>query len=183
MNVSILVEELIKISITNEKRFGQLLTPAILKKVDDDLVNTVFSYIPNTAIDAYHGLTEGLHEFCNKIKSEKVLALGSDIDPVKLREILSIMPRMEKVAVKDIKLRTFITEDNKRDDLVAHVYDVTYGVIKRDTDSLVVLDDSIVRGIPHLKQSILRILDRLGPKHIVITSSAPTDKISRLLRN
>jgi amidophosphoribosyltransferase len=154
------------------KRLGQLLTPAILKKVDYDLVNTVFSYIPNTAIDAYHGLTEGLHEFCNKIKSEKVLALGSDIDPVKLREILSIMPRMEKVAVKDIKLRTFITEDNKRDDLVAHVYDVTYGVIKRDTDSLVVLDDSIVRGTT-LKQSILRILDRLGPKHIIITSSAP----------
>ncbi len=154
------------------KRLGQLLTPAILKKVDYDLVNTVFSYIPNTAIDAYHGLTEGLHEFCNKLKSDRILALGSDINPDKLNEILSIMPRMEKVAVKDIKLRTFITEDKQRDDLVAHVYDVTYGVVRRDIDSLVVLDDSIVRGTT-LKQSILRILDRLGPKHIVITSSAP----------
>ena len=154
------------------KRLGQLLTPAILKKVDYDLVNTVFSYIPNTAIDAYHGLTEGLHEFCNKLKADRILALGSELNPDKLNEILSLMPRMEKVAVKDIKLRTFITEDNKRDDLVAHVYDVTYGVVKRDIDSLVVLDDSIVRGTT-LKQSILRILDRLGPKHIVITSSAP----------
>lgn len=154
------------------KNLGKMLTQAVLKEVDFDFSNTVFAYIPNTASVAYQGMMDELHSFCDGIKAEKIHALGPKPNLEAIRKILAIRPRSENVAVKDIKLRTFITEDSKRDDLVAHVYDITYGSLKRDQDNLVVIDDSIVRGTT-LKQSILRILDRLGPKKIVIASSAP----------
>ncbi len=153
------------------KKLGELLTESILQEVNFDLKNTVFSYIPNTASVAFQGMSDELHRFCDGIKKDKIKSLKPDDDEA-LNEILALKPRVENVAVKDVKMRTFITEDQKRDDLVAHVYDVTYGVIKSDEDNLVVLDDSIVRGTT-LKQSIVRILDRLKPKHIVIGSSAP----------
>ncbi|MDP4290642.1 MAG: amidophosphoribosyltransferase [Bacteroidota bacterium] len=154
------------------KALGKLLTPAILKAVDFDIPNTVFSYIPNTAIDAFYGMMEELHNFCDQIKKDRIIEAAGNLDKAKLDEIFKLYPRMEKVAVKDIKMRTFITEDTKRDDLVGHVYDITYGVIHPGVDNLVVLDDSIVRGTT-LKQSIISILDRLGPKNIVVASSAP----------
>lgn len=154
------------------KKLGKSLAPAILKAIDYDLKNTVFSYIPNTAIDAFYGLVEELNQFCDTIKKDKITELGNNITKEKLDEIFSLKPRIEKVAVKDIKLRTFIAQDTSRDDLVAHVYDVAYGTIKRGVDNLVVIDDSIVRGTT-LKQSIVRILDRLGPRRIIIASSAP----------
>jgi len=154
------------------KNLGKFLAPAILAAVDHDLENTVFSYIPNTAIDAYYGLTEEIGDFCTRIKKEKILGLKGNMTAGDLEQILRLKPRMEKVAVKDMKLRTFITQDSHRDDLAAHVYDITYGSIRNGVDNLVVLDDSIVRGTT-LKQSIIRILDRLGPKKIVIASSAP----------
>ncbi|HLO91029.1 MAG: amidophosphoribosyltransferase [Chloroflexota bacterium] len=154
------------------KRLGQALTPAILEAVKHDINNTVFSYIPNTAVDAYYGLMEELGRFCDRIKKDQLLKNAANLTPALIDEIMNLKPRIEKVAVKDIKLRTFITQDTGRDDLVAHVYDVTYGVVKPGTDSLVVIDDSIVRGTT-LKKSIIRILDRLGPKKIVIASSAP----------
>jgi amidophosphoribosyltransferase len=154
------------------KALGRLLTPAILKAVDYDINKTVFSYIPNTAIDAYYGMMAELHNFCDKIKQDRILEAAGNLDKEKLEEIFKLSPRMEKVAVKDIKMRTFITEDTKRNDLVGHVYDITYGTIRPGIDSLVVLDDSIVRGTT-LKQSIISILDRLGPKNIVVASSAP----------
>lgn len=154
------------------KKLGKFLAPAILKTVDYNLKDTVFSYIPNTAAVAFYGLVEALDDFCNKVKSEKLLQNKDALTEGTIKEILSLTPRVEKVAVKDIKLRTFITQDLGREDLVAHVYDVTYGIIQTGTDTLVVLDDSIVRGTT-LRRSIIRILDRLGPKHIVIASSAP----------
>ncbi|MGE5424090.1 MAG: hypothetical protein ACM3N9_01930 [Syntrophothermus sp.] len=154
------------------KKLGQLLTPAILKAVDYDIENTVFSYIPNTAIDAYYGMIEETGNFCDKVKRDRILNLGKNLTPEGLDQILKLKPRVEKVAVKDMKLRTFITQDSQRDDLTAHVYDITYGSIRKGLDNLVVLDDSIVRGTT-LKQSILRILDRLHPKKIIIASSAP----------
>jgi len=154
------------------KRLGKLLAPAILKAINYDLENTVFSYIPNTAAVAFKGLIEELNVFCNQIKSDRIIELGADVTPEKLHEILGFGPRVEDIAVKDIKLRTFITRDTSRDDLVGHVYDITYGVVRSGIDNLVVIDDSIVRGTT-LKQSIIRILDRLGPKKIVIASSAP----------
>ncbi|MEI6456217.1 MAG: amidophosphoribosyltransferase, partial [bacterium] len=154
------------------KNLGKFLAPSILEAIDYDLENTVFSYIPNTAIDAYYGLIEEIDAFCDKIKIEKIVQAGKGLTPEKLNEIFRLKPRAEKVAVKDLKLRTFITQDSQRDDLAAHVYDITYGSIRRGVDNLVVLDDSIVRGTT-LKQSIIRILDRLGPKKIVISSSAP----------
>ncbi len=154
------------------KRLGQLLTPAILKAIDHDLENTVFSYIPNTASVAFRGLAEGLDTFCNNVIKDKILQLGDKLNTSNLDTIFKIKPRIEKVAVKDIKLRTFITQDTERDDLVGHVYDVTYGILKPGRDNLVVLDDSIVRGTT-LKKSILKILDRLEPKKIVVASSAP----------
>ncbi len=153
------------------KRLGKFLSPGILKAIDYDLENTVFSYIPNTAIDAYYGLIEEIGHYCNRIKAERIVA-GKNLSREKIEEILKLQPRAEKVAVKDIKLRTFITQDSQRDDLTAHVYDITWGSIRRGLDNLVVLDDSIVRGTT-LKQSIIRILSRLGPKKIVIASSAP----------
>jgi amidophosphoribosyltransferase len=154
------------------KMLGKFLAPAILKAIDHDLANTVFSYIPNTAIDAYYGLIEELTLFCNSIKKDRILETGGKLTPAELDEILTLAPRAEKVAVKDLKLRTFIAQDSQRDDLAAHVYDITYGSIRKGKDNLVVLDDSIVRGTT-LKQSIIRILDRLEPKKIIIASSAP----------
>ena len=160
-------------SIYKERQtLGHQLCPAILKAVDYDLRNTVFSYIPNTAEVAFGGMIEGLHDYLNSIKKAKILKMGSTISESRLTEILSIHPRVHKIAIKDAKLRTFITNDNQRDEMVAHIYDTTYGVIKEGKDNLVILDDSIVRGTT-LKQSILKILDRLGPKKIVVVSSAP----------
>jgi len=154
------------------KKLGKLLAPSILKAIDYDLENTVFSYIPNTAAVAFRGLAEELDQFCNTVKKDKILQLGNNLSKDGLDKIFQLKPRIEKIAVKDIKLRTFITQDSQRDDLVGHVYDVTYGIINRGVDNLVVLDDSIVRGTT-LKQSIIRILDRLGPKKIIVASSAP----------
>ena len=154
------------------KRLGRMLTPAVLSAVNHNLEATVFSYIPNTAAVAFYGMVEQLGDVCDKLKKDLILKEGADLTPQKMDEIFRLKPRVEKLAVKDIKLRTFITQDHARDDLVAHVYDVTYGIVQPGVDSLVVLDDSIVRGTT-LKKSIIRILDRLGPKKIVIASSAP----------
>ena len=157
---------------TERKCLGKLLTPSILKAIDYDLENTVFSYIPNTASVAFRGLAEELDLFCNSVKKDKIIQLGENVTSEKLDKILQLKPRIEKIAVKDVKLRTFITQENQRDDLVGHVYDVTYGIIRRGVDNLLILDDSIVRGTT-LKQSIIKILDRLGPKKIIVASSAP----------
>ncbi len=154
------------------QKLGSQLCPAVLKSVDYDLVNTVFSYIPSTAEVAFSGLVEGLNHYANTIKRHQILMMGNNVRDPELSEILSIHPRVHKIAIKDAKLRTFITNDNQRDDMVAHVYDTTYGVINKGIDNLVIIDDSIVRGTT-LKQSILKILDRLGPKKIVVVSSAP----------
>ena len=154
------------------KKLGKLLAPAVLNAIDHDLDNTVFSYIPNTASVAFRGFAEELESFCDRIKKDRILQLGGKCSPKELDSIFNLRPRIEKIAVKDIKLRTFITQDTQRDDLVGHVYDVAYGIVNKGKDNLVVLDDSIVRGTT-LKKSIIRILDRLGPKKIVIASSAP----------
>jgi amidophosphoribosyltransferase len=154
------------------KKLGKALAPSILKSIDYDLENTVFSYIPNTAAVAFQGLMDEIWNYCSEVKKEKILQLGREVTPEKLAEIFRIRPRTEQVAVKDAKLRTFITQESERDDLVGHIYDVTYGIIRDDVDNLVVIDDSIVRGTT-LKQSIIRILDRLHPKKIIIASSAP----------
>jgi|AntRauTorcE11898_2_1112593.scaffolds.fasta_scaffold00151_7 amidophosphoribosyltransferase len=154
------------------KKLGALLTNSILEEVNFDLKNTVFSYIPNTASVAFQGMVGEITHICDRIKQDEILAKGPEITKEELGNILALKPRVENVAVKDVKMRTFITEDQKRDDLVAHVYDVTYGVIRNNQDNLVVLDDSIVRGTT-LKHSIIRILDRLKPKKIIIGSSAP----------
>ena len=154
------------------KKLGKSLMPAILRSVDYNFKDTVFSYIPNTAAVAFHGLAEELSKFCNEVKRDKIIQLGDNITPEKLDEILKLNPRIEKVAVKDVKLRTFITQDKQRNDLVAHVYDITYGTVKKGIDNLVIIDDSIVRGTT-LKYSIIQILDRLGPKKIIVASSAP----------
>ena len=154
------------------KKLGELLTPQILNAIDYDVKNTVFSYIPNTAESAFFGMTQGIEEYMYREKKRQIIEKGRNISEHELWEIISARPRVEKVALKDIKLRTFISQDSGRDDLVGHVYDITYGSVKRDTDNLVIIDDSIVRGTT-LKQSILRILDRLGPKRIVVVSSSP----------
>lgn len=154
------------------KKLGRLLVDKILKSVDYDFENTVFSYIPNTAEVAYYGMVEGVHKYIRTYQKEKILNHQHELDNEKLEKLLNMSPRVEKITLKDVKLRTFITQDADRKDMVAHVYDTTYGVVKRGVDNLVVLDDSIVRGTT-LKQSILRILDRLGPKKIIIVSSAP----------
>lgn len=151
---------------------GRSLTPAILEAVDHDLENTVFSFIPNTAEVACYGMLKGVEDHLDRVKEQRILELGPSPDPDRLRAILALRPRLEKVAIKDAKLRTFITNDDARDDLVAHVYDITYGSVRPGVDDLVVIDDSIVRGTT-LKQSILRMLDRLGPERIVVVSSAP----------
>jgi amidophosphoribosyltransferase len=154
------------------KQLGRLLCPQILEAVDHDIKNTVFSFIPNTAEVAYYGMVEGVHKYIKKYQRDQLLNRADKITDEELTEVLAIAPRVEKLAIKDVKLRTFITNDADRGEMVAHVYDTTYGVIKSGTDTLVALDDSIVRGTT-LKQSILKILDRLGPKKIVVVSSAP----------
>lgn len=154
------------------KKLGSNLNEKIWEAIDGKLQDTVFSFIPNTAETAFYGMLEGMNERLNAIKKEKILALGDKPDQDKLAEILEWKVRTEKIAIKDAKLRTFITQDDARDDMVAHVYDITYGTIKKKVDKLVILDDSIVRGTT-LKKSILRILDRLEPKKIIVVSSAP----------
>ncbi len=154
------------------KQLGRLLCPQILDAVDNDIKNTVFSYIPNTAEIAFYGMVEGVNKYVKSYQRERLLNREDKISDDELSEVLALAPRVEKIAIKDVKLRTFITQDADRSEMVAHVYDTTYGLIKNSTDNLVVLDDSIVRGTT-LKQSILKILDRLGPKKIVVVSSAP----------
>ena len=154
------------------KQLGRLLCPQILSAINNDLKNTIFSYIPNTAEVAFYGLVEGIHKYVKVFQKETLLKRADKISDEELTEMLNMAPRVEKIAIKDVKLRTFITQDADRQDMVAHVYDTTYGLIKRGTDTLVILDDSIVRGTT-LKQSILKIIDRLGPKKILVISSAP----------
>ncbi|HEK22304.1 amidophosphoribosyltransferase [Mucilaginibacter sp.] len=154
------------------KQLGRLLCPQILDVVNNDIKNTVFSYIPNTAEVAFYGMVEGIHKYIKQYQRDRLLNREDKISEEELSEVLALAPRVEKIAIKDVKLRTFITQDADRSEMVAHVYDSTYGLIKRDADTLVVLDDSIVRGTT-LKQSILKILDRLGPKRVVVVSSAP----------
>jgi amidophosphoribosyltransferase len=154
------------------KELGRKLCPAILDAVGHDLRHTVFSYIPNTAEVAFYGMTKGMEDYLKHVKKRKILELGKDVTDAALDEILSIKPRIEKIAIKDAKLRTFITNDTARGEMVAHVYDITYGTVRKGHDNLVVIDDSIVRGTT-LKNSIIRMLDRLEPKKIVIVSSAP----------
>ena len=153
------------------KNLGKFVFPQILKSIDNDISNSVFSFIPNTAETSFYGMTEAAEDFLNEQKTAKILSGGKSLSAQKVTEILSERPRIEKIAIKDAKLRTFIADDSSRDDLVAHVYDVTYGVVK-PTDNLVIIDDSIVRGTT-LKKSIIKILDRLSPKKIVVVSSAP----------
>ena len=143
-----------------------------MEAIGHDLDNSVFSFIPNTAEVSFYGMIKGLEDYLNDRKFAAISALGKEVTEEKLREIIYQRARIEKIAIKDAKLRTFITQDDSRDDLVAHVYDITYGSVKRNLDTLVVIDDSIVRGTT-LKQSILRILDRLDPVKIVVVSSAP----------
>ena len=156
---------------TERKQLGRNVVPQVLKAIDNDLKNSVFSFIPNTAEISFYGLMKGMQEKLNEIKLNKIKALGENPSDEQLQEVLALRNRIEKIAIKDAKLRTFITQDNSRDDLVTHVYDITYGSVY-PTDNLVIIDDSIVRGTT-LKQSILRILDRLNPKKIVVVSSAP----------
>lgn len=151
---------------------GRQLSGIILKKLDYDLKNTIFSFIPNTAETAFYGLVKGAEDYLNKIKIERILSWGKDYDDEKLAEMVNRRVRVEKIAIKDVKLRTFITEDSSRNEMVQHVYDITYGTVKKDVDTLVVIDDSIVRGTT-LKESIIRMLSRLKPKRIIIVSSAP----------
>ena len=153
------------------KQLGRLLCPQILDAVQGDLERTVFSFIPNTAEVAFYGMVEGVYEFIHRKQREALLNRSDKISDAELERVLNLSPRVEKIALKDAKLRTFITQDADRQDMVAHVYDTTYGVIQ-PADTLVVLDDSIVRGTT-LKQSILRMLDRLHPKKIIVVSSAP----------
>jgi len=153
------------------KMLGRLLMPKVLEAINGDTKNTVFSYIPNTAETSFYGMVETAEDFLNKKKTEAILKGKRSLSSDKVTEVLSERIRVEKIAIKDVKLRTFITEDSSRDDLVAHVYDVTYGVIK-PTDNLVIIDDSIVRGTT-LKKSIIKMMDRLHPKKIVVVSSAP----------
>lgn len=153
------------------KMLGKLVFPEILKSIDDDLENTVFSYIPNTAETSFFGMVKEAQNYLNNKKEEQIIELGPNITREELHKILDVRPRIEKVAIKDAKLRTFITQDSSRDDLVTHVYDISYGSVKQN-DNLVIIDDSIVRGTT-LKRSILKILDRLSPKKIIVVSSAP----------
>ena len=154
------------------KQLGKELVPSILRAIDNDIDHTVFSFIPNTAEVAYCGMMEGLNEYLNDLKAKQIADLGHKPTQEELEHILSRRIRGEKVAIKDIKLRTFIAEGNTRNDLAAHVYDITYGSLVPGQDNLVIIDDSIVRGTT-LRQSIIGILDRLGPKKIVIVSSSP----------
>lgn len=151
---------------------GYQLSNTVLKAVDYDLKNSIFSFIPNTAETAFYGLIKGAEDYLNKIKIERILSWGKDYDEDKLAEMINRKIRIEKIAIKDVKLRTFITEDSSRNEMVQHVYDITYGTVRKNTDTLVVIDDSIVRGTT-LKESIIRMLARLQPKKIIVVSSAP----------
>lgn len=153
------------------KELGKLIFPSVLKAIDNDTDNTVFSYIPNTAETSFYGMSEAAQDFLNQRKAQAIIEQKDTLTEATLQDLLSVKIRTEKIAIKDAKLRTFITEDSSRDDLVAHVYDVTYGVVK-PSDNLVIIDDSIVRGTT-LKQSIIKMMDRLQPKKIVVVSSAP----------
>jgi len=154
------------------KKLGSLLANQVLEAINYDLDNTVFSFIPNTAETAFLGLIKGVEDYLNEEKHKAIFKLNGEFSSEKLKEILDRRPRVEKIAIKDVKLRTFITDDLHRDEMVAHVYDITYGTVKDHEDTLVIIDDSIVRGTT-LKQSILKMLDRLNPKKIIIISSAP----------
>ncbi len=151
---------------------GYNLSDVLLKVIKYDLKNTIFSFIPNTAETAFYGLLKGTQNYLNKIKTERILSWGKDFDEEKLSEMINRKIRFEKIAIKDVKLRTFITADNNRNEMVQHVYDITYGTVRKDEDTLVIIDDSIVRGTT-LKESIIRMLSRLSPKKIIIVSSAP----------
>jgi len=154
------------------KELGRLLAKPVMDLLGNDLVNTVFSYVPNTAATSFYGLIDGIHEIRRELQAEALSKIDVKNEPEKVKEILSWRPRREKILVKDVKMRTFITNDSDRDDLVGHVYDITYGVVKSWNDTLVIMDDSVVRGTT-LKRSILRILDRLEPTRIIMVSSAP----------
>ncbi|ULQ51891.1 amidophosphoribosyltransferase [Flavihumibacter fluvii] len=153
-------------------QLGYNLRDAVLKSIDYDLKNTIFSFIPNTAEVAFYGLVKGMEDYMNQIKVQRILSWGKDFDEEKLTEMINRKIRIEKIAIKDVKMRTFITEDSNRNEMVQHVYDVTYGTVKPKQDTLVVIDDSIVRGTT-LKESIVRMLSRLNPKKIIVISSAP----------
>ena len=153
-------------------QLGYNLTEQVLNAIDYDLKNTIFSFIPNTAETAFYGLLKGMEDYLNKIKVERILSWGKDYDPEKLNEMINRRIRIEKVAIKDVKMRTFITEDANRSEMVQHVYDITYGTVRKGQDTLVVIDDSIVRGTT-LRESIIRMLSRLEPKKIIIVSSSP----------
>jgi len=154
------------------KKLGELLVPDILRAIDNDVDNTVFSFIPNTAESAFYGMVKGIEEYSITQKLEKLKKLDGNCSQEELIKIMSGRPRIEKVAIKDLKLRTFISQDKGRKDMVSHIYDITYGSLRRGEDNLVIIDDSIVRGTT-LKQSIIKILDRLDPKLIVVVSSSP----------
>ena len=154
------------------KELGRLLAEPVMEMLANNLPDTVFSYVPNTASTSFYGLIDGIHEIRLKIQAEALKGLNISENPEKVDEILSCRPRREKILVKDVKMRTFITNDTDREDLVTHVYDITYGVVKSWKDTLVIMDDSVVRGTT-LKTSILRLLDRLEPKRIILVSSAP----------
>jgi amidophosphoribosyltransferase len=151
---------------------GYHLSERVLKAVDHDLKNTIFSFIPNTAETAFYGLIKGAEDYLNKIKIERISSWNKDFDDEKLSEMINRKVRMEKIAIKDVKLRTFITADTSRNEMVQHVYDITYGTVRKNVDTLVVIDDSIVRGTT-LRESIIRMLSRLEPKKIIVVSSAP----------
>ena len=151
---------------------GYNLSEQILQAINNDLKNTIFSFIPNTAEVAFYGLQKGLEDYLNKIKIQRIMSWDKDFDEEKLSEMINRRVRVEKVAIKDVKLRTFITEDSNRNEMVQHVYDITYGTVAKNVDTLVVIDDSIVRGTT-LKESIVRMLARLEPKKVIIVSSAP----------
>ncbi|MET6999311.1 amidophosphoribosyltransferase [Chitinophaga defluvii] len=151
---------------------GYNLSETVLKAIDNDLRHTIFSFIPNTAEVAFYGMLKGLEDYLNKIKVERILSWGKDFDEAKLSEMVNRRIRIDKIAIKDVKMRTFITADAGRNEMVQHVYDITYGTVLPGVDTLVVIDDSIVRGTT-LKESIIKMLDRLGPKRIIIVSSAP----------
>ncbi|MFC2175427.1 amidophosphoribosyltransferase [Bacteroidota bacterium] len=154
------------------KELGRLIVEPVLKEVEYDTKNTVFSFIPNTAETSFYGMVKGVEDYINTVKTKKILSGKRSLDASQVKEILNMRARVEKLTIKDAKLRTFITDDVHRDDLVSHVYDITYGTVNRGEDNVVLIDDSIVRGTT-LQQSILRIVDRLGPKKIIIVSSAP----------
>jgi len=154
------------------KTLGYNLSEPVLNAIDHDLKNTIFSFIPNTAETAFYGLLKGMENYLNKIKIERILSWDKNFDAEKLSEMVNRRIRIEKIAIKDVKMRTFITEDINRNEMVQHIYDITYGTVRPGLDTLVVIDDSIVRGTT-LKESIIRMLSRLNPKKIIVVSSSP----------